>query len=422
MADVKYIDLVFPFDPEIHDPCIPKRRNSININHVRDVARRSCVAMFFDDPALSATEMVITQYTAYEWDVCLAIAEGLVKLYGQSDRIVDVYQQYFDRGELDEARNQLIKDLSVELTDVEKLMKPKRVLVPATPTTSAKFVLCSPDPGVVCVSERVYAASKAEALKSGLIPFQLITINDHQHALCFDQGMPIKYHGKITPPSSFANLRDARSKMLEKLCVSRETNQPLYGDKYKDLLLLEYTLPKESRGFAGIRGCVGAIGDEGCVGPIGPRGPTGAKGACCAHCINFSKPDDVFKRCWCATYNTNKTPIAGCRDFRLEVMIDLCSLDEVKFIKATAEMIIANKMDSARLLDPIPAMKLQHTADEYAAAEQQILLMDLWPHKKAIHTSLLSNMDDACLQVYVGFVRGRTPTKYSIGTIHDDDA
>ena len=374
MDSQKFVNLIFPTERSTYT-----RR--VDVAHILKVAPKCCVGMFFSDSSSCLEEIIINEYSADDWDICLSIAEGITNLYEHPSNIVNIYDKYFGGGALDTVRNSMIIDIGSSLTDINKL-------------------ILNDKPGIVCVSENIYQMTKEVANSNGLIPFQIVTVNDIGHVICFDHGIPIEY--------SDMDLQVSRRNLIIALQNSAEHNkylQPLYKDKYKNIMQ-NYQKPDEytfgCRGLEGKRGPVGPVGKRGPVGPVGNTGNIDPRTPCSVHCINSSwcPEEHINTRCICMAYNFSKD---GCRDFYLETLIDLSSLDEVKFIKAVANVMISK--NTSKLVDKIPKIKCPRFINDYHNARQVISGVDLWPDEKSIFTTVLNGSSYACLKVYLGFVK-----------------
>lgn len=86
MSVARYITITFPV-------IAPYGVRLVDANQVMKIIPEYSLKMFLSD--LYTKEVVITNYSADEWDVCFSIAEGFGVLEGQPQRIIDIYQKHF---------------------------------------------------------------------------------------------------------------------------------------------------------------------------------------------------------------------------------------------------------------------------------------------------------------------------------------
>ena len=337
--------------------------------------------------------LTITDYSADEWDTCIAISKGLTPLYTSGDRIREVFQRYFGGKDTD----LLWMECKEKYNGVCQGMLN---LLSATAGATARVV--------VAPTQRAYALLRPLCTPN-VIPFQLITLNDNFFQVCFDHGVPL-----FSGPNTFSvqqegcTLYQARKYAVESVQrngVRRLVHNDAYGNEGADLVR-QYTGERVSPQHNDNWSYANDTGPTGPAGPAGPTGPTGPiNGAltmyhhpCGDHCI-ITNPN-ISVKCLCFRYHRHGLG-PGSRDHLLDHLISLSSLDEVRFVLGMANTVFS--IHSVQFVDLVPNLPNPHTSEQYLLAHQ-VLSAHTFCDDDSVHTTS-SGTNGLLMKVFVGFVR-----------------
>ena len=323
----------------------------------------SHLALCLGDTSLEIDEISVPEYSSEEWDSCLLIKEGKLPLYPPRDRLREVYQTYFESKPTDVAWFALHRDTDVFCQGMLNILEQE------------KGVFYAP-------SERAYRALKPNIVTQGLIPFQLVTLNDHVFLTCFDHGVP--FH---TPSST---LFRARKEALESIKY-RGTSVYMYNKKYEVNTLGSY--------------CTGggrysgddATTDISLPGVVCLALPPPCDGSP-DDCIIYN--ENIEKKCQCFAYPALYTG-AGYKNHHLEQLVALSCMDEVKFIRALTHTLFY-KSEENWFVDLVPNIPNPHADEEYSQAVS--LIKQIEPEEScSIHTAVVDGF--LLMKIYLGFVK-----------------
>lgn len=332
----------------------------LRVDKIFKHAPHSHLALLLGDIDTGETkELTISDYSAEEWSICYAIAKNKHPLYPSGDRIREVYQRYFDCHPTDIPRDVLAKECDIVWQSALDFLRDQR-----------KGVFCAP-------SERVYRLLRPVAVNAGLVPFQLITLNDLPFVTCFDHGVPLDKQAPFSPGATPKSLYQSR-----KLALSTITRYGTQSWSNQD--------------------ADSATTEEKGARTRGPRvaapTPETWERPCSEQCILIN--ENIAQKCLCFTYHgTHLT--SGCIDHYLGSLIDLSSLDEVRFIRAIACTILSKR--GASFVDLVPSVPNPHDDGQYLQC-RDLLLTAKFDGICSLQTTLVGT-EMMRMDIFLGFVK-----------------
>lgn len=338
--------------------------------------------------------IAITDFSPEEWDRCVLIAKGKAPLYlpgTYGDRIREVYQRYFGGHVLDNARISLVSSCdNVCQSALDLLSKSKQI--------------------VYVSSEGAYSQLKDLAGYPNIIPLQMITLNGKPFMTCFDHGYPFGEDGYMVDlitgqRTSLHRARNAALGVLRAKGVFEYTYVPEGVDERQELhkkySMMDWAPAVHANMMQPVHYYGAGAGGQGATGATGPGGPPHplAANPCCDQCIRNN--EDIKEKCRCFAYTSGRTHTH--KDLFLESLIDLSSLDELKFIRSAAYVTFCDKSYLVKFVDLVPNIPCPHTHEQYTVA-RAIVTRDMPPSSASIHNTIVA-VDQIRLEIFLGFVR-----------------
>ncbi len=327
------------------------------------------VAMLEDFPGVSTME--VTSVSVEQWDACLLIADGQANLYSSDHDVFSCFHRFFGGSTFDLCWRRMLDERGAIFSELHKASQSREC-------------------GVVCLPEDIYRSVTAQ-FDARMVPFQAILVNSHLHTLCFDKGIPTDAIVKECAGGASSSITQLRMNGINRsLEMFQLTDQPLYGDTYM-----------KKRGYQ-----EGPMGLTGATGARGVTGATGVRGPCCTYQLTSPLEEGEVDNGEC---DCGSKPIKyNQRNHVLECRRDLSSSDEVKFIKALAQLLANKSKHEIRPSKRSVVFKPLYNAATYVAAHAYMAAVIAQPHHLAqphhckiqsvLHSELLH------LEVFVGVV------------------
>jgi len=145
----------------------------IGIKEIKELIPESAMALCLQDVEDQVNDIVIKEYSAYDWDECMDVIRGNKNLYSLDEHTTNICRRYFTKGTLDVAHINIGKKDNLLFGGMNELVKGNNK--------------------IIYISNEYHYKEMKDCVKGihNIIPFQFIAINGTMILLCCDHGVPV---------------------------------------------------------------------------------------------------------------------------------------------------------------------------------------------------------------------------------------